>query len=151
VKMGSDGRYRKEVAHEIARRGLQDHVFLLGLRSDAAALMRCAEIVILPTHSEGFPRAVWEAQVLARPVVSTPMGGVTDLIEDGRTGLLVPMDDGPALAGAITRLCEDPALRARIVKNAADQIGLRFSEAAQHETLCSALGSTRQEVFHASR
>lgn len=151
VKMGSDGRYREEIACEIARRGLQDHVFLLGHRPDAAALMRCADIVILPTRTEGFPRAVWEAQVLARPVVSTPVGGVTDLIEDGRTGLLVPVDDGPALARALARLCEDQALRARIVEDAADQIRLQFSETAQHEALRSALGSTRQEVFHGTR
>ena len=56
VKMGSDGQYREEIVEEIARRGLQDHVFLLGHRSDVPALMRLADVVILPTHSEGFPK-----------------------------------------------------------------------------------------------
>jgi len=148
VKMGSDGRYREEIAEEISRRGLRDRVFLLGRRSDTAALMQLADMVVLPTHSEGFPRAVWEAQVLERPVVSTAVGGVTDLIEDGRTGLLVPVDDSPALAGAIEKLWHDEALRCRIVQNAADQIRSRFSYTGQQAALRTALGPTRVEVFH---
>ncbi len=148
VKMGADVRYREELAGEISRRGLQDRVFLLGHRPDTAALMRLADTVVLPSHSEGFPRAVWEAQVLERPVVSTAIGGVTDLIEDGRTGLLVPVDDGPALAFSIERLWHDEALRCRIVQNAADQIGSRFSYTGQQTALLKALGPTRVEVFH---
>lgn len=123
--------------------GLQDHVFLLGHRSDVAALMRLADIVILPTHSEGLPRAVWEAQVLQRPVVSTPVGGVTDLIEDGRTGLLVPVDDGQALAGAIERLHRDGALGQRIAAQAASQIRSSFSSQTQQGALRRALERIR--------
>ena len=143
VKRGSDGQYREEIVAEIARRGLQDQVFLLGHRSDVPALTRLADVVILPTHSEGFPRAVWEAQVLERPVVSTPAGGVTDLIEDGQTGLLVPVDDGLALAEAIERLWRDAALRQRIVYNAANQIRSEFSCPRQREALRRALEQTR--------
>jgi len=143
VKMGSDGQYREEIVAEIARRGLQDHIILLGHRSDVPALTRLADVVILPTHSEGFPRAVWEAQVLERPVVSTPAGGVTDLIEDGQTGLLVPVDDGLALAEAIERLWRDAALRQRIVHNAANRIRSEFSFQRQREALRRALEQTR--------
>ena len=143
AKMGSNGQYHQELLEEIARRGLQEQVFLLGPRPDVPALVRLADVVVLPTHSEGFPRAVWEAQVLERPVVSTPVGGVTDLIDDGQTGLLVPVDDAPGLAQAIRRLCEDQTLRTRIVQNAAKQIRSRFTYAGQQAALRTALGSVR--------
>jgi glycosyltransferase involved in cell wall biosynthesis len=148
AKMGSNGQYREELVEEIARRGLQEQVFLLGPRPDVPALIRLADVVILPTHSEGFPRAVWEAQVLERPVVSTPVGGVTDLIDDGQTGLLAPVDDALALAQSIGRLCADETLRTRIVQNAVSQIRLRFTYTGQQAALRTALGSVRQEVFH---
>jgi len=143
VKMGSDQRYHEDLVRDIARRGLQDRVILLGHRTDVPALMRLADSVILPTHSEGLPRAVWEAQILERPVVSTPAGGVTDLIEDGQTGLLVPVDDGLALAEAVERLWRDEALRRRIVHNAASQIRSKFSTNRQRDTLQVALKQTR--------
>ena len=143
AKMGSDPRTVEGLVRDIARRGLQDHVFLLGHRTDAAALMRWASVVILPTHSEGLPRAVWEAQVLERPVISTPVGGVTDLIEDGDTGLLVPVDNGCALAEAIERLHRDEDLRRRIVRNAAGRIRSEFSCQRQQDALRRALEQIR--------
>jgi hypothetical protein len=91
---------------------------------------------------------VWEAQVLERPVIATPVGGVTDLIEDSQTGLLVPVEDGPALAEAIERLHGDEALCTRIVQNAASQVGSRFSYCGQQTALYTALGPMRQEVSH---
>ncbi len=139
VKVGGDTGYRRDLAEQIMRLHLEDRVFLLGHRADVAALMRSADMVILPTLTEGLPRAVWEAQVLERPVIATPVGGVPDLVEDGKTGLLVAPGEGQALAEAILRLWQDAALRQRIVRAAADHIRSEFPYDGQREALRRAL------------
>jgi len=66
---------------------------------------------LLPSRSEGFGRANLEAMAAGKPVVSTRVGGIPEVVSDGETGLLVPPGDRAALAGAIIRLGEDQDLR----------------------------------------
>ncbi len=72
-----------------------------------------AAVVVLPSHREGLPLCVIEAMAHGRPVVATAVGGVPQLVEDGRTGFLVPPGDPAALRAALERLLGDPALRRR--------------------------------------
>lgn len=83
----------------------------LGERSDVAALYAASHIAVLPSYREGLPKSLIEAAACARAVVTTDVPGCRDAIEAGETGLLVPVRDAPALADAIARLAEDPALR----------------------------------------
>ena len=69
------------------------------------------DLSVLCSRSEGFPNSIIEAMALARPIVATPVGGVTDVIEHERTGLLVPVGDSAELARAISRLHADAGLR----------------------------------------
>lgn len=83
----------------------------LGERSDVAALYAASHIAVLPSYREGLPKSLIEAASCARAVVTTDVPGCRDAIEPGETGLLVPVRDAQALADAIARLAEDPALR----------------------------------------
>lgn len=87
---------------------------LLGYRTDVAALLRGADLFVLPSHREGMPRAIIEAMMTGLPVVATDIRGAREQVIDGETGLLVPVKDEAALAAALDRLVADPALRARM-------------------------------------
>nr|BCX01989.1 MAG: glycosyl transferase family 1 [Bacteroidota bacterium] len=106
-----DGPLRPEVERWVRERGLLDRVCLLGLRNDVPELLAQADMLLLPSDWEGVPLVVLEAMAAGKPVVATRVGGVPELVEDGRTGLLVPPQDPEALAAAILRLAQDAELR----------------------------------------
>ena len=101
----------------ISDNDLEETVFLLGWRSDITTLMRMADVVVLPTHTEGFPRTVQEAMILERPVISTAVGGIPELVTHGETGLLVPMEDEYSLAQSIEKLMLDGDLSTVLAAN----------------------------------
>ncbi|MCP4453459.1 MAG: glycosyltransferase family 4 protein [Planctomycetes bacterium] len=139
IKMGVDTRWVDALRETVDRQGLQSHVKFLGHRSDVRALMTQAHVVILPSQTEGFPRTIWEAMVLKCPVIATQAGGVTDLIEHDKTGLLVPFNDPQALAEAIERLAHESALASRLTQCAFDHVTQTYSERATLTQICKAL------------
>jgi len=94
--------------------GLAGSVRLLGARDDAADLLEACDVFVLSSEREGLPITLIEAMRAGRPAVSTRIGGTAEVVEDGVTGLLVPVGDGPALTGALRALLADPALRERM-------------------------------------
>ncbi len=110
VGVGDKSGYLNYLKELILKNDLGDTVFPLGWRSDIPALIKLSDLVILPTHTEGIPRVVIEAMILKCPVITTSVGGIPDLIEDGQTGLLFPVEDEKALAGNIEKLLEDREL-----------------------------------------
>ncbi len=95
-----------------------------------------ASIVVLPSHREGLPLCLLEAMAHGRPVVATPVGGIPQVIEDGRTGCLVPVGDAKALREALERLLADPKLRERMGVAARERV----------EELCSWERVTEQTI-----
>lgn len=89
-------------------------VELLGYRSDIAQQYAAATIVCLPSYREGLPKSLVEAAACGRAVVTTNVPGCRDAIELNVSGLLVPVKDAEALADALQRLIESPALRRRM-------------------------------------
>ena len=76
------------------------------------ALLATSDVVALPTYyPEGIPRVLIEAAAMSRPIVSTTIPGVAEIVEDGINGILVPPRDADALAQAIEKLLDDPQLR----------------------------------------
>jgi glycosyltransferase involved in cell wall biosynthesis len=113
VVMLGDGRAAGEVARRVREERLPVDLRGPGSRSDAAAVLRGATVATLPAlWWENCPMAVLEAAAHGVPVVATRMGGIPELVEDGRTGRLVEPGDAPALAEALGSLLTDPA-RAR--------------------------------------
>jgi glycosyltransferase involved in cell wall biosynthesis len=98
--------------------GLGKSVHFLGARPDPEALLQASEIFVLPSRSEGMSNALLEAMATGLPCVASRIGGNTDLIEHGVSGLLTPPGDVVTLAEALCALLEDPALRERLGKAA---------------------------------
>ena len=83
-------------------------------RQTVFELLRGADAALLSSSWENFPHMVVEALSVGTPVLSTDVGGVTEILRDGENGLLVPMNDAEALAGAIRRYFDDEALQERL-------------------------------------
>ena len=83
-------------------------VQVLGFRSDVANLVSASDAICLTSFTEAFPMTLLEGMALERPVVATAVGGIPELVEHGRTGLLVQPLDPAAFAEALTRLAADP-------------------------------------------
>ena len=87
------------------------NVRFLGERKDVEDLYPGMDLFVLPSYREGFPRSAMEAAACGVPVVATDIRGCRQVVDHGTTGLLVPVRDGAALAGAIGILAGDPARR----------------------------------------
>jgi glycosyltransferase involved in cell wall biosynthesis len=97
--------------------GVADRVRWLGWRTDRGALLRAADVCVLPSRWEPFGTVMLEAWAAATPLVAAASQGPSALIRDGDNGLLTPVDDAPALAAAIRRLIKDPVLKARLIRH----------------------------------
>lgn len=109
VRFVGSGPRRAELEALTAAQGLSAHVEFLGHRDDVPALLAEADLFVLPSRSEAFPNGVIEAMAAGLPVVASAVGGLLDLIDDGRTGRLVPPGRPDALAAAVRSLLEHPA------------------------------------------
>lgn len=121
-----DGELRGELEGRARELGLA-HVQFLGFRRDLAALYADLDVNVLCSVNEGLPVTLIEALAAARPVVATDVGAVRDLVQDGRTGLVVPPRDAAALAAAILRQLDAPGEAARMGAAGREHVTSRFS------------------------
>ncbi len=122
------------------RRWLEEHqvadrFLFTGFRRDIARLMKAMDVAVLSTHGEGLPLVLLEAMSHSRPVVATGLDGILEVVEDGRTGLLVPHGDAAALAEAIGRLVSDPALARRLGEAGRRTVETKFSQQAFEQSV----------------
>lgn len=113
--LAGEGPIRKELEKMAKDLGVIDRVRFLGWRTDRAALLRAADVCVLPSRYEPFGTVILEAWAAGAPFVACRSAGPAAHVEDGETGLLAPIDDAPALAAAIRRILGDDDLRRRIV------------------------------------
>jgi glycosyltransferase involved in cell wall biosynthesis len=125
---GGDGEL-EEVRAEIAKLGLEQHVDLLGWVKGEAKdeLLAISTLYVLPSFDEGVPMSILEAMASGIPIVSTPVGGIPEVVGNGREGVLVPPGDVPGLSAAISRLLGDPGLRSRMGQNCLERFRRDFS------------------------
>jgi glycosyltransferase involved in cell wall biosynthesis len=93
----------------------------LGHRDDVADLLAAADVVCLTSEAEAAPMSALEAMAVGKPVISTRVGGVDELVVDGETGILVPPGDEPGLAAALVALAHDPARARSLGRRGADR------------------------------
>jgi glycosyltransferase involved in cell wall biosynthesis len=124
LAIAGDGPERSQLERHAADVGLGDRVRFLGAapRDDVLALFRAADASILSSGWENFPHGVVESLAVGTPVLATRAGGVAEVVEDGRNGLLVEPGDADALAAAIRRFFSDDDLRARLRAAAAPSV-----------------------------
>lgn len=104
-----DGPVRSWIEEQIKDLGLEETVRLVGHRRDIPEVLAALDVFVLPSiEPEGVPQAVVQALAMGRPVVASDVEGLTEVLRDGETGLLVPPRDPAALAEAIAALLRDP-------------------------------------------
>ncbi|MCR4429965.1 MAG: glycosyltransferase family 4 protein [Tepidanaerobacteraceae bacterium] len=100
---------KKAMLKKMARQlGIEKNVEFLGFRNDIYELIDCSDIVVLSSRSEGLGISILEALALEKPVVATNVGGISEIVDHRKTGLLVPSDDPEALAEAMLYFINNP-------------------------------------------
>jgi glycosyltransferase involved in cell wall biosynthesis len=115
--LAGDGDGRPQFEEQAARLGVQQNFSFLGRRSDIPELLASCDIAVLPSRAEGLPNAVLEYMAAGLPTIASRVGGNSELVEDGVTGLLVRSEDDEALSAALLRLLRDPELARRLATN----------------------------------
>jgi glycosyltransferase involved in cell wall biosynthesis len=103
-------------------------VRFLGMRDDPERLYAAFDLYVLASHREGFPRSAMEAAAAGLPIVATDIRGCRQVVEAGRTGLLVPVRDPAGLRAAIGSLLDDPASRRAMAAAARDKARAEFDQ-----------------------
>jgi glycosyltransferase involved in cell wall biosynthesis len=106
-----DGPLRETLARHIELKGLRDRFQLVGFRADIAQFLPHLDLMVLPSHTEGLPVVLLEAFAAGVPAVATAVGGIPEVIEEGKSGYLVPPGDPPALARRILDVLRQDATR----------------------------------------
>ena len=130
-----DGPLKPALQTLIQKQQLQEHVYLLGWRSDVASVMKSSTVLVLASKWEGLPNVILESQAAGLPVVASAVDGCREVIEDGATGLLFPAGDTDALASVLRELLGSSngpnaaaeQLRSRLSSSAREFVESRFS------------------------
>ena len=127
-----DGPLRGELEAMARALGIADRVHFLGRkgRPQVADLLWRCEIFVLPSRAEPFGIVLIEAMACRKPVVATTVGGIPEIIEDGRNGLLVEPDNPAALASALVRVLKNRDLQSELVCNGFATVHEKFSSEA---------------------
>ena len=120
VWLAGDGPLRQELETLAQKLGVIERVRFLGWRTDRAALLRAADICVLPSRYEPFGTVILEAWAAKTPLIACASAGPAAHVEDGVTGLLTPIDDAPALQAALRRALDDKPLRDRLIAQGYD-------------------------------
>jgi len=117
VMVGRDtADHAKYIRRKLVDLGISDLVTITGFRSDVSDILKLSDLVLAPAIEEGFGRVLVESALAGTPVIASDSGGHIEIIEDGRTGLLTPMDNSKALANNAMHLLKDRALAKRLAE-----------------------------------
>lgn len=138
-----DGPERKHLETLASSLGIGVRVTFAGQVSNVQPYYAASDVLVNSSHSEGSPYVLLEAMAAGLPIVATAVGGVSEMVENNETTLLVPPSDPQAMADAIARLLSDKQLAARLAENASELVSSRFSP----ETYVQSLAEIYREVI----
>jgi glycosyltransferase involved in cell wall biosynthesis len=129
LQLVGDGPLRSDLERLSVELAIRDQVDFLGwrTRAETVELLRQAEVLVVPSRAEPFGIVVLEGMVAGKAVVASAVGGIPEIVDDGRNGLLVPPDDPAALASALHRVLTDPALAAALGAAGRQTVMTRFT------------------------
>ncbi len=130
-----DGERKDFLKKAVVGINLQARVTFAGYRKDISEFLSVFDVLVVPSLNEGMGRVIVEAGFLKKPVVATNVGGIIDLIEQEKTGLLVPPADPDLLANAILHLFENPNKAAQLGENLHKKVLAGFTEAHMVEKI----------------
>jgi colanic acid/amylovoran biosynthesis glycosyltransferase len=153
LQIAGTGPLADQLDKQIADLGLRDRAELLGPlpQDEVRRLVTAATVFAAPCvvgadgNRDGLPTVLLEAMALGTPCISTPVTGIGEAIEDGRTGVLVDQHDSDALASAIGRLLGDLGLRRRLSRAARDRIEVEFDAARQGSRVADVFAGLHQQ------
>jgi glycosyltransferase involved in cell wall biosynthesis len=124
--MVGDGKERKKYETEINATGLKNQFHFLGKVSNIYNALNLMDIFVLPSKWEGLPISILEAMAFKVPVIAADVGGISEVLKSGQTGLLISPNDPVALQGAVFKLLNDSYLRQKVMAQAYEEIVKRF-------------------------
>ena len=130
-----DGPERTALESQARQLGVSDRVAFLGYRRDVPALLACSDLVVLPSLFEGLSISLLETMAAGRAVIASAIAGVTEVVVDGETGLLVPPKDSSALVSAIRTLLSDPARAQRFAAAGKTRAARLFSATSMADSV----------------
>lgn len=135
--LAGDGPLRSELEAKCKELNLSDNFKFLGFRHDIIDLTNMLDIFIMSSHNEGIPVILLEAMSMAKPVVATSVGGIPEVIQDGKAGFLVSPGDPQALCRACLKLLENDELKRTFGENGKERIEAKFQVAQQAERVAA--------------
>ncbi len=149
VLLFGEGVLRPNLEQLVAQRGLRQRVLLPGFRTDLDSLIGAADVVVLPSYTEGLPNVALEASAAGVPVVATAVGGTPEAIADGVSGYLVPPGQPASIAARVTELLRNAELRSRFGGAGPERMRASFTfeaQASAYLRLIDKLASRRHQA-----
>ena len=139
-----EGDQRESIEKEIQHRNVESNVVLAGNRNDIADLLAASDCFLMTSISEGIPLTIIEAMAARLPVISTAVGGIPEMITDGKSGFLSQAKDSASLASHLVRLSQDAALQ----KSVAEAGHVRAEESFSIQSMLSGYANMYQEMIN---
>jgi colanic acid/amylovoran biosynthesis glycosyltransferase len=137
LHLAGDGPDRPDIEAMIRKRGLENRIKVLGFltENEVRAALDQADAFVLPSFIEGVPVSAMEAMAIGVPVIATNVGGTSELVEDGVTGLLIRPADVDSICAAVLRLKNDPDLARRLAEQGRKKVEAEFDGAVEFAKL----------------
>ena len=127
VHLIGEGPLREEAYQKVKEMGLGDKVIFYGQRRDVENFLLRGRVYLLSTHWEGLPRSIIEAMGAGMPIIATRVGGIPELVSEGRTGHMFMPEDSQALAHCMDRYLSNPKLTSQLGKRSRETFRRRFT------------------------
>ncbi|AWB47029.1 group 1 glycosyl transferase [Paenibacillus sp. CAA11] len=141
-----DGPLKEELMEQSRRQGLEPFVQFLGDRSDVPALLKQANIFVLPSLQDNLPFSIMEAQLSAKAVVVSDAGGIPEMVSHGKTGVIFPSGNSGQLFKSLKRLLSDDHLRLRLGEQARRWAEKQWSKETLMQKTLEAYGSVQTQA-----
>jgi len=133
--IAGDGPLKEDLQRKSVEMGLENNVKFIGFREDIIDILNCLDVFVMSSHHEGIPMVLLEAMAMQKPVISTAVGGIKEIIQDNVSGLLVKPGDFKSLALACMIMLNRQEIRTQLSLGAVKRIRDEFSVEVQKERI----------------